>query len=170
VPTQKKFKQKVRARQERDGVSYSEARRIEDRKPIQTIASTKQTTFENAAYEAAKAGFVREPTFSSAAAQAAYEAGKAPLTQVQEHELRRQDALRTWAEGHPGPHEVRLKVQYNEHGTAEVAVDVLTATGDSASFSTIGPSTYLEAIALAVADTKQAQNPRDDLGDLLSCS
>lgn len=129
MPKQKKFKEKVRARQERDGVSYSEAHRIEH----------------------------AEPKCEE-------------LTPVQQDRHRREAEFREWLRDNPGTHEVKLRLQYNEHGTPQVFVVAHRETEAPMTFTvTQPPLVYAEAIRRGVEDAEWAKNPRDDLGDLPEC-
>lgn len=130
MPKQKKFKEKVRARQERDGVSYSEAHRI-----------------EHGEHKCAE------------------------MTPVQEDRHRREEAFREWLRNNPGVHEVKLRLQYNEYGTPQVAVTVQPEARDPVTITvTRPPLVYAEAIRQGIADWEWAQDPSDDLGDLPECS
>lgn len=239
MPKQKKFKERVRARQERDGVSYSEARRIEHQVPEwpwQLDPGTGAFDFteqvpqgalwlyekpcrtnvfgfrEGTATRVLPSKTVRRPegddwaafrvpeldpkdppnedtiarflrwaqdeglrTLLVCSAQRrgilAYDDGgvpwgslKAALSAEQEQEQRRESTLDRWLQDNPGPHEVRLKLDYNEHGVPQVFVRVHEGEGPPVTFTvTQAPTPYKEAIRRGVEDAKWARAPRDDL-------
>lgn len=72
-----------------------------------------------------------------------------------------------WFKGNPGLKTVTLTYTHNQHGTPTLHISGPDIT--SLQF-TQPPSHYLQAIRMAYADHEWAKNPRDDLGNLPTCT
>lgn len=124
MPKQKKFKQRVRARQDKTGQSYMDARRSEESNKTHTPA-------------------------------------------WEEREMLLDEARAEWLKKHPGPHEVTIKLDYNEHGTpfAEVSGPGFET------FTVTQPSRAIRDVLIEAERTSRwiREDPRDDLGDLPAC-